>query len=118
MTTFGQTIAVKRRALGLSQRKLAARVIKEDGVPISPQYLNDLEKDRRNPPSDYLMQQFSAVLEIPPDVLFLCAGTIPPDIRDTVVAPELAVEAFNAFRKLIKRRIPPLVGGVVDKRYL
>ena len=103
MATFGQTIAEKRRALGLSQRELAARVIKEDGAPISPQYLNDLEKDRRNPPSDHLIQQFAIALNIPADILFLCAGTMPPDIRCATVPQEQALEAFKAFRKEIKR---------------
>lgn len=102
MATFGQTIAEGRKALGFSQRELAARVIKEDGQPISPQYLNDLEKDRRNPPSDHLMQQFAAALNIEPDVLFLCAGTIPPDIRSADVPPDQAIEAFKAFRRKIQ----------------
>lgn len=103
LETFGQKIANGRKALGLSQRELAARVIKEDGVPISPQYLNDLEKDRRNPPSDHLIQQFAQALNIPADALFLCAGTIPPDIRCVPVPPEQAVAAFKAFRREIKR---------------
>lgn len=102
MATFGQTIADKRKELGLSQRELAARVIKEDSVPISPQYLNDLEKDRRNPPSDYLIKQFAKALEMPTDILFLCAGTIPPDIRCAAVPEEQAIKAFKAFRKEIK----------------
>ena len=102
MATFGQTIAEKRKALGLSQRELAARVVKEDGDAISPQYLNDLEKDRRNPPSDYLIQQFSVALDTPADILFLCAGTIPPDIRCVAIPQEQALEAFKAFRKGLK----------------
>nr|WP_294522548.1 helix-turn-helix transcriptional regulator [uncultured Rhodopila sp.] len=102
MATFGQTIAEGRKALGLRQRELAARVIKKDGQPISPQYLNDLEKDRRNPPSDHLMQQFASALGIDPDILFLCAGSFPPDIRSADVPPDQAVEAFKAFRRKIQ----------------
>ena len=42
--TFGQTIARARKDLGVSQRELALKVVKEDGAPISPQYLNDIER--------------------------------------------------------------------------
>ena len=53
--TFGETIAGARKDLGVSQRELAMRIVKEDGAPISPQYLNDIERNRRNPPGDHLL---------------------------------------------------------------
>ena len=41
--TFGQAISKARKALGLSQKELATRVMKEEkGGAISPQYLNDV----------------------------------------------------------------------------
>ena len=43
--SFGEVVATARKAKGLSQKELAALITKEDGEPISPQYLNDLERD-------------------------------------------------------------------------
>ena len=48
--------AAKRSEL---QKQLAALIKKDDGRPISPQYLNDLEHDRRHPPSEVLLSQFA-----------------------------------------------------------
>ena len=47
--TFGGAVASARKALGLSQKELASRVLKEGGTSITPQYLNDIEHDRRSP---------------------------------------------------------------------
>jgi ribosome-binding protein aMBF1 (putative translation factor) len=52
MKTFGTIISEARRAAGLSEKELAAKVKKEDGQPISAQYLN-IEHDRRNPPRSF-----------------------------------------------------------------
>src|SRR5437867_850881 len=56
--TFGGAIREARRVLGVSQKDLAAQLKKEDGTPISPQYLNDIELDRRLPPP-YLIEQLA-----------------------------------------------------------
>ena len=52
MSSFGSAIASGRKKKGLSQKKLAAKITKEDGEAITPQYLNDIEHDRRKPSSD------------------------------------------------------------------
>ena len=57
MKTLGTMVAEARRAIGMSQKELASRVKKEDGQAISAQYLNDVERDRRNPPSEALIVQ-------------------------------------------------------------
>ncbi|HYW46720.1 MAG TPA: helix-turn-helix transcriptional regulator [Bryobacteraceae bacterium] len=59
MKTFGTIIAEARRAVGMSQKELAGKIKKEDGLPISAQYLNDIEHDRRNPPSEFLIAQIA-----------------------------------------------------------
>lgn len=100
--TFGQVISDARKKANLSQKELAARVKKEDGQPISPQYLNDIERDRRNPPSDFLIEQFAAILNIPSEVLYFQAGELPADIKDTEADNEHVVNAFKAFRKSLK----------------
>jgi hypothetical protein len=45
-------------------KDLASRVLREDAEAISPQYLNDIEHDRRSPSSDRMVQQFADALGI------------------------------------------------------
>jgi transcriptional regulator with XRE-family HTH domain len=81
--TFGQSISEARKRKNMSQRQLAARIIKDDGRPISPQYLNDFERDRRTPSSDRLIEQLAEVLGISEYVLYHRAGEVPKDLRAT-----------------------------------
>lgn len=97
--TFGQTIARARREKALSQKELAAKILKEDAdEAISPQYLNDIEHDRRNPTSDHLIRQFARALNLNENVLFVLAGKIPDDVRRRVRNTETAALAFMSFR--------------------
>ena len=97
---LGRYIASERKKLGLSQKDLAARIRKEDGTAISPQYLNDIELERRNPSSDHLLQQFATELGIEPDYLYWLAGQLPPGDRDGTDKPPAVVHAaFQAFRR-------------------
>ena len=100
---FGDFIAAERKAKGMSQKDLASRILKEDGSAISPQYLNDLERQRRNPPSDYIIERFAAVLEVDRDYLFYLAGQISPDLRDDVRSEKEVRDALVAFRRALKR---------------
>lgn len=104
MITFGTIISDARRAAGLSQKELAAKVKKEDSQPISAQYLNDIEHDRRNPPSEFLIAQFATLLKLDKDVLCLAAGTIPQDLQKMAAnQPDKVEQAFKAFRKAVKK---------------
>jgi transcriptional regulator with XRE-family HTH domain len=100
--TFGQVLAGARRKLGLSQRELAARILKEDGEPISPQYLNDLERDRRNPPASHFIKQFATQLELPEEYLDFVAGQLPEDLKSGSYAPDQVQAAFHAFRRTLR----------------
>lgn len=100
--TFGETISKARKKANLSQRELAARVKKEDGSPISPQYLNDIERDRRNPPPDHLIEQFAETLSISRDVLYHQAGEVPKDLREAEADEKRVVEAWTAFRRALR----------------
>lgn len=100
--SFGEIISSCRKKAGLSQRELAAVVLKEDGTPISPQYLNDLERDRRNPPSQHLLRQFAEALDLSPEYLVFLAGELPEDLRTGSYGPEQVEAAFRAFRKSLK----------------
>jgi transcriptional regulator with XRE-family HTH domain len=104
MKTFGTIISEARRALGMSQKELAAKIRKEDGQAISAQYLNDIEHDRRNPPSEFLIVQFATLLKLDKDVLILAAGMIPQDLQKMAATqPDKMEHAFKAFRKAIKK---------------
>jgi transcriptional regulator with XRE-family HTH domain len=100
--TFGETISDARKKTGLSQKDLAAQIKKEDGTPISPQYLNDIERDRRNPPSDYILQQLADALGLSQEYLSFLAGQYPSDLREINPSPERVEKAFQAFRKTLK----------------
>jgi transcriptional regulator with XRE-family HTH domain len=98
--TFGSFIVKRRKELGLSQKELAQRVLREeDSKSISPQYLNDIERDRRNPTSDHMIQQFASSLQIEPEYLFYLAGTLPAYAREAGIEREEVVEIFQAFRR-------------------
>src|SRR5208337_4566772 len=102
--TFGQIIAEARKKLDLSQKQLAERIKKEDSEPISPQYLNDIERDRRNPPSEFLITQFARELKLSKDYLLLAAGTVSTELKKRLSDkdPAEVEKAFQAFRKQIK----------------
>jgi len=103
--TFGQKIAETRKKANLSQKELASMVRKEDGLPISPQYLNDIERDRRNPPSPALIDQFAKALEIQAEVLYFLAGELPADVKDVRAGDDQVVAAYKAFRKELKKEM-------------
>lgn len=100
--TFGKVLSEARKQANYSQKELAALIKKEDGQPISPQYLNDLERDRRNPPSDFLIEQFAKVLAISADVLYYHAGELSADLKGKSADPERVVAAYSAFRRVLK----------------
>lgn len=102
--SFGRVIADARKRVGLSQRDLALRIAKEEGGTISPQYLNDLERDRRNPPSDFLLRQFARELKLSQEYLHFIAGEFPEEFRGVTAAPDQVESAFQAFRKSLKTK--------------
>ena len=100
--TFGRTIMETRKELGLSQKELAAHIQREDGTPISNQYLNDIEHDRRSPTGRHLIEQLAKVLKLGPDYLFFLAGQFPEDVRRHTPDPEHFAQAWSAFRRSLK----------------
>jgi transcriptional regulator with XRE-family HTH domain len=97
--TFGSAISEARKAKGWALKDVAARVRREDDDPISPQYLNDIEHDRRSPSSDRMVQQFAEALGIDRDWLYYLAGRFPEDVRDKNLSQKQVSEAMVAFRK-------------------
>jgi len=74
---FGEIIRQERLKQGLSQKELSALVLKENGQPITQQYLNDLEHGRRNAPPPSLIEQLAKALSLEPEFLYYLAGEIP-----------------------------------------
>lgn len=101
---FGKIISDARKVLGISQKDLAAKIKKEDGETISAQYLNDIEHNRRNPPSEFIIQQLAKELKLSKDLLCLVAGTVPHDLQSAVsfAEPLKVEEALKAFRRTVK----------------
>lgn len=102
--SFGRAIISARRQLGWSQKDLAAKIRKEDGQPITPQYLNDIEHDRRSPSSDHMVQQLATIFEINADILYWLARRVPDNVTQpgASVTPKQIENAFVAFRRELK----------------
>ena len=102
---FGELIAESRKKINMSQKELASKIKKEeDGEAISPQYLNDLEHNRRNPPSEFLMGQFAKILKIDLNLLCHLAGILPKDLRDVKADSDQLVAAYSAFRMALRTK--------------
>lgn len=102
--TFGRYIAAARTQLGLSQRALAERIRREDGQSISPQYLHDIEYDRRTPSADHLIRQFGKALKLDTDYLYYLVGRIPQDICRLPLDEADVAKVMNIFRSMKKVR--------------
>lgn len=105
MTTpasFGVAISQRRKEKKMSQKDLALQIKREDNQSISPQYLNDIEHDRRSPSSELIIRQLAVVLELPPDVLYFLAGKIPADLVNQKASSQKIEEAMVAFRRTIQ----------------
>lgn len=103
--TFGRAVSNARKGKGWSLKDLASQVRREDRQTISPQYLNDIEHDRRRPSSDRMVQQFAEVLEIDRDWLYYLAGRFPEDVRQEQYSEQEVRRRMVAFR-----RPPPKTG--------
>jgi len=100
--SFGRRIAKRRKELGFSLKEVADRIKKGDGKPISPQYLNDIEHDRRQPDSEHLIEQLAISLKIPLEVLYYEAGKLGDSIRNPKASEDQIVNAYKAFRRTLR----------------
>ena len=81
-------------------------VRKEDGGTISPQYLNDIEHDRRNPPSEFIIEQLAQHLKKSKEYLVAAAGMLSSELRQdlTGATPDQVARAYRAFRESLKKK--------------
>jgi transcriptional regulator with XRE-family HTH domain len=103
MKTIGEFIAERRKALGLSQKEMTARIKNRDGKPLSMPYLSYLENSRGEPP-EYLLAQFAKVLRVEREVLYFWTRRMPPDVASGKASPERVTSAYRAFRRELKGR--------------
>ena len=96
--TFGDVITQARKDKKLSQKEVAAGTRKEDGLSISAQYLNDVEHNRRNPPSEFIVRQLSDTLDLDLDYLLFLAGRFASDVLEMSRDQEGIKTAMKAFR--------------------
>jgi hypothetical protein len=82
---------------------LADQVTKEDGTPISPQYLNDIELHHRVP-TPHVLRELARVLALDADTLLATAGAADVVVREYVAAhPEHAEAVIRLFRAAQQR---------------
>lgn len=96
--TLGYVISSSRKKRQLSQKQLAEKIMREDGDPISPQYLNDIEHNRLNPSSNHIIKQFSKILRIKADDLLDLSKVSPETTRKKKLA-------FQSFEKTYSKSI-------------
>lgn len=100
--TFGKEVSNARKAKEINQKQLAERIKREDGEPISPQYLNDIEHDRRSPSSEVILQ-IAELLALDADYLHYLAKKWPEDLTSSNAKPEEVRKLMVAFRKTINK---------------
>lgn len=96
--SFGTYIADTRKSKELSQRELAAK------LDISPQYLNDIEHNKRFPSSPQLIALIATTLEVSADYLSYLAGRIPEEDKDKKLDPATFDRAMLAFRNATEKK--------------
>lgn len=96
MMTLSEHIKIIRTNADINQKDMA------ELLGISPQYLNDLEHDRRQP-SDEVMRRYSGELKVNYDYMYFLIGKLPPDIAtQTSMCSEADVlKALNQMRSTL-----------------
>jgi transcriptional regulator with XRE-family HTH domain len=104
MRTFGEVLAQARKRRGLTLKAVAARVLKDDGTPMSTPYLNDIELGHKGPPSDAMIRQFATILRIEIEVLRFYANRVYDRAKGSDPEPGQIVAAYRAFRRELDKK--------------
>jgi transcriptional regulator with XRE-family HTH domain len=95
---LGEIIKEARQARHLTLRGLTEQVTKEDGKPISPQYLFDIEEHHRVP-APHVLRELARVLDLEYDHLLAAAGAAEVVVREYLTAhPEQSEAIIKLFR--------------------
>ncbi len=100
MQSLGQLIAQARKKRQLSQKELASLIEREDGNTISPQYLNDMERNRRTP-GDYVLEQLAKALGLDSNLeyMYYLIGKWPANLKELSMDADTFTEAMRVFRR-------------------
>lgn len=101
---FGDFIRERRIFLKLSLRQIAEKIKKEDGEVLSPQYLNDIEHNRRNPPSEFILAQLASVLEIEKNYLLALKGELPKPVKNYISEKPETGDVVGKFFRTAKEK--------------
>ena len=100
---LGDVINQARRGRRMTLRQLAEKVRKEGGEPVSPQYLNDIELNRRIP-STHILHELARELELDIDTLLMLADAGETVMREYLEEhPTQAEEVIQLFRAAQRR---------------
>ena len=91
--TFGEYIASTRKSKSMSQKDLAIN------LEISPQYLNDIEHDKRTPSAPQLIDKLASILDLKPEYLYYLAGRMPEEVKNKKLDEKSFTQAWHAFRR-------------------
>jgi transcriptional regulator with XRE-family HTH domain len=101
---LGEVVKHARHARRLTLRHLADQVMKEDGTPISPQYLFDIEVHHRVP-APHVLHGLAHVLELDYDTLLALAGAADVVVREYLQThPEAEAAVIKLFRAAQARK--------------
>lgn len=101
--TFGGRIRDLRRAAGLSQREVAARI----GIDFT--YLSKLENDHGEPPGEATIRGLADVFDVKSEELLALAGKVPPELKE--------IASRDPRFALLLRRLPSLTKADLDEVY-
>ena len=104
MKTFGEVLAAARKWRGLTLKAVAARVLKDDGKPMSQAYLNDIELGHKGPPADAMLRQLARILGVEIEVLRFYANRVYEKPKGADPAPDQIVAAYRAFRRELDKK--------------
>ncbi len=95
--TLGERLRQRRAELGMDAKVLA------DLLVISPQYLSDIEHDRRSPTDETFLERLAAAYQLPEAVVAFYAGVIPARWRGVVADDAAILAAWKAFGQVLER---------------
>jgi hypothetical protein len=100
---LGEVIKHVRQARHLTLRCLADQVMKDDGTPISPQYLFDIEVHNRVP-APHVLHELARVLELDYDTMLALAGAADTVVRAYLEEHPQHTEAVIKFFRAAQRQ--------------
>lgn len=103
---FGEFISKKRIDMGFTLRGMAEK------LDISPAYLSDIEKSRRNPPDLFLLEKFAQILNLSEEqknLMYDLAGKdrseVSPDLSQYIMSNEIVRIALRKAKNVATEKV-------------